>query len=246
MLAAVLALVAVSIVVGVKVLLLARRTRGFPERVLGVYFLLGGGVGYPLSAVSAVSGEWQAVLAAVSSVFVSGALWLLFVFTARVFYGGRGPARGAVVFGAALCLAYTVGYSVSQLSAETEAELLRSTMTWGGFSLFVSAAAFGWTGVESLRHWAVYRRRVVLGLADAVAVNRMLLWGLMGTIILAVVVIDTLLLYTGTAVAREVLLPLVTSVAGILSSACLALAFLPPRSYLEAVRRRAAASAGAL
>jgi hypothetical protein len=145
-----------------------------------------------------------------------------------------------------MALAYALGYSVSQLSAETEADLLRSTMTWGGFSLAVSAAAFGWTGIESLRHWAVYRRRVLLGLADAVAVNRMLLWGLMGTIILAVVVVDTLLLYTGGTVAREVLLPLVTSVAGILSSVCLALAFLPPRSYLEAVRRRAAASAGAL
>jgi hypothetical protein len=246
MLGAVLALVAVSIVVGVKVLRLAQRTRGLPERLLGSYFLVGGGVGYPLSAVSSISGEWQPILASLSSVFISVALSFLFVFTARVFYGKSRAAQVGAWLGIAMCLAYALGYSISQLSAETEEALVRSTMTWGGLSLFVSAAAFGWTGVESLRHWTVYRRRVLLGLADAVAVNRMLLWGLMGTIILAVVAIDTLLLYTGGAVAREVLVPLVTSVGGIVSSLCLALAFLPPRSYLEAVRRRAAASAGAL
>jgi hypothetical protein len=246
MLGAVLALVAVSIVVGVKVLLLARRTRGLPERLLGLYFVVGGGVGYPLSAISSIAGEWQPILASLSSIFTSIAMSFLFVFTARVFYGKSRGAQVGVALGMALCLAYALGYSISQLSARNEAELVHSTMTWGGLSLFVSAASFGWTGIESIRHWAMYRRRVLLGLADPVAVNRMFLWGLMGTIVLAVVAIDTLLLYTGGEVAREVLVPLVTSVGGILSSLCLALAFLPPQSYLEAVRRRAAAAAGAL
>jgi hypothetical protein len=64
----------------------------------------------------------------------------------------------------------------------------------------------------------------------------MLLWGLMGCFALGAVVIDTLLLYSGSRVAREVLLPTITAAAGLLVSVCMILAFWPPAAYLAFVR----------
>jgi hypothetical protein len=58
----------------------------------------------------------------------------------------------------------------------------------------------------------------------------------MGCCALSAVVIDTLLLYSGGQVAREVLLPMVTAAAGLLVSVFMILAFWPPAAYLAFVR----------
>ena len=116
-------------------------------------------------------------------------------------------------------------------------------MLWGGLSLVISGVGYAWTGIESLRHYATYRRRLALGLADPVVVNRMLLWGLMGLATVVVVVVDSVLLYAASELAREVGIPLVTSGGGLLVGILLTLAFFPPPRYLAVVRRRAAATA---
>jgi hypothetical protein len=239
------ALIGVSLAVGVKLLLLARRTHAFPELALGLFFLLGAGLGYPLSAAAGMAGAWQPVLAAGSSLFVGTATMMLYSFTARVFHPGERWAWGGVALGVALCLVYIVGYSTSQLTARSEEELVRSTMIWGGVSLVMSFGAYGWTSVESLRQYALHRRRHVLGLSDPVVTNRMLLWGLMGLTTIAVVVIDACLLYSGSTFARQIAIPLVTSMGGLLFGAFLMLAFFPPAAYLARVRRSARTVQGA-
>jgi hypothetical protein len=241
-LAGLLALCGVSLAVGIKLLLLARRTRGFPELALGVFFLLGGGIGYPLSAASALAGRWGTLLAALSSLFTGTSLAMLYVFTARVFHRGHGWARGVTRLAVAFCLIYCLGYATSQITATTPDERLRSTLLWGGVSLVLSGGAYSWTSFESLRHYAMYRRRLALGLADPAVVDRMLLWGLMGAATVLVVVLDAILLYTASAPVRETAIPLITCGGGLVVGLLLTLAFFPPPRYLAAVRRRAARS----
>jgi hypothetical protein len=236
------ALLGVSLAVGVKLILMARRTHGFPELALGLFFLMGGAVGYPLSATAPMAGDWQPFVAAASSVVISIATIFLYAFTARVFYAGRPGGRIGLGLGAVLCLLYPIGYSVSQISAQNADELLRSTMTWGGLSLVMSAGAFGWSSFESLRQYALHRKRVALGLADPVVTNRMLLWALGGASILTVIVIDSIALYSGSDFARLTIIPLVTSAGGLVYGASLTLAFFPPERYLAAIRSRTPAS----
>jgi hypothetical protein len=229
-------LFAVWIVTGVRMIRLARRTRGVPELLLGTSLLLQAGLGYPISVVSQFAGDWALLVTCVSATFSNTGMGFLYVFTARVFHDASRWAWVAVGAAAALLVVQVVGNTVSQALAATPAEKLSVIMRWGGASLALSGAAWGWAGFEALRYHALLRRRVALGLADPVVANRVLLWGLMGAVAFGCVVVDTLLLYSGIPRARDVLLPLVTAVAGLLVSACMLLAFWPPEAYLARVR----------
>lgn len=240
MLAAVAALFTVWIVVGVRMLRLARRTGNFAERVLGLGLLLQAGIGYPLSAVAPYTGGGEAAVGAVASLFSNAGCGMLFVFTAHVFHPRSRWAWVAVGAASALLTVHGLGSGAARMAATTPEAIFASTYLWSPWILALSGAAWGWTGFESLRYYARLRKRAGLGLADPVVANRMLLWGLMGASAVSAVVIDTLLLYLGDALAQRVLLPLVTSVAGLAVSLFLVLAFLPPRAYLDAVKRRAA------
>ncbi len=184
------------------------------------------------------------MLASVSAVVNAVATMFLYAFTTRVFHPGRPGAWLGFAVGSALCVAYAIGYSSTYLGSHSEAELLRGTMIWGGVSLVMSGGAYGWSSFESLRQYAMHRRRLALGLSDPVVANRLLLWSLMGLATLAVIVIDALLLYGGSRFAREIVIPLVTSSGGLVAAACLALAFFPPDSYLAGLRRHAASQPG--
>lgn len=235
----------VSLAVGIKLLLLARRTRAFPEFALGFYFLVGAGIGYPLSGAAPFMGSWQSTMAVASTLCTGTATLMLYAFTARVFRQGQWIGKAGVAVGALLCVVYCAGYGWMHLTATTQEEIVHGTMTWGGVSLVMSLGAFGWTAIESMTHWVRHRRRMVLGLADPVVTNRMLLWGLMGVTTCGIVVIDGGLLYSGSAFAREMLIPVVTSIGGLLFGAFLSLAFFPPDFYLAIVRRRASSEQGA-
>lgn len=230
------ALCVMSLAVGTKLLRLARRTGGVPERTLGLFFLLGGGIGYPLSALAALFPEWHAILSLGSSLFTGVSQAMLFLFTARVFRAGDWRGRVGLAIGFALVLAYVLGYSIANFTASGPEEVLRAQMLWGGVSLVMSGAGYGWTSFESLRHYLRSRRRLAIGLGDPVASNRMLLWALMGLSTIGVVVADAVLLYSAPAFAREVAIPLVTCGGGLVVGVILILAFFPPRSYLDAIR----------
>lgn len=240
-LAGLAALCGMSIAVGAKLLRLAARTHGFPERTLGLFFLLGGGIGYPLSALAAFVPEWEAVLSSASTLFTGVSQAMLFLFTARVFRAGDWRGYVGVGIGVALVLLYVFGYSIAHITAETPADLRRAQMVWGGVSLVMSGVGYGWTSFESLYQYVLSRRRLAIGLGDPVVSNRMLLWGLMGLSTIGVVVTDSVLLYGGSALARDVGIPLVTCTGGLVTGVLLLLAFFPPRAYLEAIRRQAAA-----
>lgn len=229
-------LFAVWIVTGVRMIVLARRTRALPEFLLGMSLLLQAGIGYPLSVVSQFAGDWSLAVTCVSATCSNTGMGFLYVFTARVFHDSSRWAWAAVGAAGALLLVQAAGYVIAQAAAETQAELLTGILRWGAGSLALSGAAWGWAGWEALRYHGLLRRRVALGLADPVVANRMLLWGLMGAVAFGCVLIDTVLLYSGAPRARDVMLPLVTAIAGLVVSACMLLAFWPPTAYLARVR----------
>jgi hypothetical protein len=234
------ALFVVWIVTGVRLIRLARQTQRSPELLLGLALLLQAGIGYPISVLAPYAGDAAPLVWLVSSSCSNGGMGLLFAFTALVFHDRSRWAWMIVGAGAVLLLIQTGGHVIAQ-SAADEAARARGLLLWGGGSLALSGLSWGWTGFEALRYHARLHKRAALGLADPIVVNRMLLWGLMGTIALACVLVDTALLYFAGELGRTVLLPLVTASAGLLVSACMILAFWPPPAYLAWLRGRGSA-----
>jgi hypothetical protein len=118
------------------------------------------------------------------------------------------------------------------------------SLRWAAGSLLLSGSVWCWTAVEALRYHAMLRRRVTLGLADPVVANRMFLFGLMAAVGVGCVAVDGALLYSGIPRARDVFLPLVTTLSGLVTSACTLLAFWPPTAYVARVRGGRRAFAG--
>jgi hypothetical protein len=244
MAAAVLALFVVWNVVGVRLLLLARRTRGFPEFALGLALLLMAGFGYPLSVASQYAGDFHTLLTALSSAFTNSGCTLIFIFTAQVFQPRSRLAWAGVGAAGALLAVHGVGSVMANAAATTREEEVAALRSWSVLIFALTAAAWGWTGAESLRHYLRLRKRARLGLVDPVVRNRMGLWAAMGLLVVGTVLVDVALVFSGSEAARVVILPLVTSLTGLAVSALLILAFLPPRAYLAALRRGADQPAG--
>jgi hypothetical protein len=99
-------------------------------------------------------------------------------------------------------------------------------------------AALAWAAAESLRHAALLKRRVALGLADPVVVNRVRLWGV-------AMLISTLMCAAGTA-TQWAGVPILNTEGGgaalaglgLVSGSALYLAFFPPPAYRRFVARR--------
>src|SRR5262245_37114056 len=90
-----------SLVVGGRILLLARRTRQWPERVIGLSLFLSGGIAYPLIVVARLATAWPAGLR--TGVFVVSMLLALIgtlcaaIFNHLVFRPGARWATALVV-----------------------------------------------------------------------------------------------------------------------------------------------------
>jgi hypothetical protein len=131
MLLAVGTLFVVWIVTGVRLMLLARRTRALPEFLLGLALLLQAGVGYPLSVVGQSAGAFAIVAIALGAVCNNTGMGLMAVFTARVFHDTARWAWALVGAMGALLAIQAVGYAVAQAGASSAEEKLQVTLFWG-------------------------------------------------------------------------------------------------------------------
>jgi len=220
-----------SLVLGVRLLLLARRTRKLPELAIGLNFLFAGAIGY-------------ALLLAAESLRLLPAPW-----------DGRGSFAGvtAISFGAA-CVALFSRAVFRPASTAAAAALVALVAwlalgVWGSWVLHVEGveagaggwlgrwgpnlgllAAFGWASLEPLRFAALMRRRLRIGLGDPLVANRLLLWGV-GTGAIAAVALVHLALQLG---GRSELPPSWVGVVSLLvlaTAVCEWLAFFPPRAW---------------
>lgn len=222
-------MVAVDAVVGVRLLLLAQRTRELPEAALGAAFVLLGAIGYPLSTAARrgllPTDEANATLMAVGFAAQNLACFAIYWMTARTFRAGVRWAQGLVV---AAGLAFVMSYVGHALETGFVGD------TTGGayyLGLVTRTGAFAWVCFESLRQYGLARRRLALGLVDPLIVNRFLLFGL-GTggvfaafaIFLAAKLMDAPVAESGWVLAA-------TGMAGLFAAVPTWLAFLPPPFY---------------
>ncbi len=221
--------------VGIRLLVLAARTRQMPELALGVTLFASGGLGGILYFLGTSRAEELGALA----VWVRGGGRLCrsagaltrWGFTWRVFRPGRRWA--AALFSVAVCAVvagfvgegFATGFSGGSFDA-----------VWSQLGILARGLAFLWAAVESFLYFDLLRRRLRVGLADPVVVNRFLLWGIATSTafgIYAVALVN--LLHSPTHdVAAGVFGPtwaLLTSVLGLTSAVCTWLAFLAPAPY---------------
>jgi hypothetical protein len=234
-------LVVGSIVVGVRLLVLHRRTGAAPELLLGGMLLLAVGVGYPLMiATPRVNPAWAGALKMTSALAINTGFSLLFVFTWRVFQPQAAWARALTAAGVLTMLVSAMQQGIQVTThgvLDTLSQPLSAVLLQGGPVI----VAYAWTAWESLRYHGMMRRRVRLGLADAAVSNRFLLWGMMALVVNTGVVVNfaAIAMHTNTLDTPWVLL--LSSTTGLTQVVLLVLTFLPPRSYLTWVRARAAA-----
>lgn len=234
------AFVLVSLVVGVRLLALAARTRELPELAMGLGLLLLGGVGYPLLETiehsHALSLDRRvALLGTQMGCHVIGTTAFTF-FVARVFRRGS-PLPLALT---ALVLAAIVGLVLLQIQVAGMAAFVREgTGPWRVHAA-VSLLPLVWGGLESARWRRMLRRRLALGLADPVVADRFRLWSVGMFAAAGVAALSTGLELAGLSLTGSTVGSLVVAVGGLVSATSLWLAFVPPRSYLRRLAARTA------
>jgi hypothetical protein len=243
------------LIVGLRLATLARRSGALPERVLAIYFLASPFVGAVAQCAAyaglsdpslRLSDSWTYAALAISTLSMGVGAAAIFVFTWKTF---RPESRAARAVVATACITLCVGFALEVYQDGFELMILPGTGHWLAWLGRVSA--FAWLSFECFRHWMMLRRRLRLGLARALVVNRFLLWGLFSAATFAVLWSDlaarvayVLQAGTSTEILIEVAAPIVdvtlavTMFTGMVSAATLVLAFFPTPAYRGWIERR--------
>jgi len=238
-LAAVALYCAVSLGVGVRLLLLARRTGEWPEFLIGAGFLCGGMIGYPFSvvanAMTANAPETAQIANALGQAGM-GLATVFILFSWRVVFAP--DLRGGTAL-TALWAACILGLTLLViLTTSPGPERFSQNTYWP--ALAAQASAYAVNAIASLRYASMLRRRLEIGLGDPVVANRIRLWGVAGLAI----TVQYLYALASILVVRvglpAIYHPLTIAILGIGAATCIALAFFPSHAYTERIRAAAA------
>lgn len=226
-------------VVGVRMLMLARRTRGRHELLMGLGMILIGAIGFPGSTASGFGrsvGEMSIPLWFFFTSITQVGLILIYAFTWQVFRPNEAWGKAVVVSGSLLMFVSLVLSAVALTGAPPDASstaVARNGMFVGmtGYS-----GCFLWSAIEGFVHHRNAKRRLAIGLADPVVVNRFLLWGFFGVAATLINVSSFIGNAIGVDPSRSPLVLVPMGVLGFAASVAMYLAFLPPASYLARVR----------
>lgn len=221
-----------SLAIGLRLVWLAYRNRELPELLIGLGILGIGPAGFAGTVLAVVvlgprhPFAAGCLLAAATLAISTGAI-AAYVFNWTVFRSGDRWAK-AIVGAAGLLFAIVFGGQLAN----------------GGFKLplhlnawfhLQSAGVTGcllWGSGESLRYYALMRKRLRLGLADPIVTNRFLLWGLgIGSAGVGSLISVAVTLVTGSAMQELDWLTLSNSLFGLAAAVLMWIAFLPPAPY---------------
>jgi hypothetical protein len=228
-----------SLVIGARLLLLARRTGEIPELLIGLAVLGIGPLGYGLSMLGfATAGRSTITSAALQgcafvAIFIGSAAQCLFVW--YVFRRQTAWAR-PLVFAAITLLAMACAVDI------LENGLVNRSVDgfWYRASMAVRLLVMVWNSVESLLYWGRMRRRLRLGLADPLVTSRFLLWGISaGAAFFGSGLIFAVATLTGANPNQMPGLTLIVSLHGLAAAIAMWFAFQPPAFYRRFVERRA-------
>lgn len=237
--------VLVSLVLGPRLLALARRTQQIPEFTMGFCLLLMGGLGYPLASVAraatALPDDIRGLLLGCSALCNSVGFAALAIFTWCVFRPRSAVAELGVAAG------------IAALAVLIPAEAVWPGLVAGALSRQPYPAAPGylrvaiglgvlyWASLEAALFTSRLRRQRALGLADPVVADRVRLW----TVAISCASISYsaafVLALRGIDIATSPVGAGIVGALGLASAGSTWLAFLPPTRYVAWVRSRAAA-----
>ncbi len=239
--------VLVSLVLGPRLLVLARRTGELPEFTMGLCLLLMGALGYPFAAVgravTALPDDVRGLLVGCSALCNTVGFIALAIFTFRVF---RPSSRAAevLVLASVAALAFLIpaeavwpGLVESALSVEPYPGAP------GYLRVVVGLAILYWASAEAALFRRQLRRRLALGLADPVVADRVGLWAVAISCASISYTISFALSFRGIDLAASAVGAATIGTLGLASAISAWLAFLPPAPYLRFVRGRAGAAA---
>jgi len=231
----------------IRLLLLWRRSRQLPELAIGVGFALIAGVGLPAMGLGGLGSESNAGvdywLVGFGLVNVAVGIFAVQVFTWKVFRPDAAWAAalawGSLVAGLVIAAG---GLRAIAAAPPDVTPAVAGTSWWLALRLLFEVW-YVWTGVESLREYFKARRRLALGLSDPVAANRFLLWGAMGVYLAFNGAFAMALEQSGMTPIKDSLPALVLAANGVGAGVLILLTFMPPKSYCDWVRTRAAVEA---
>lgn len=231
-------------VVGIRLVALSRQSRELPELALGAGLLLIAFVGMPLAALgripATVGSPAGHAAFAVGIVVVTLGLALLYVFNWRVFRADSWKARIFVAAAGVSLLAVGCASAWQGAQASTIEEILARTRVWSLALMELVALQFAWAATESLLYHRAMRRRLALGLADPVDVNRFLLWGLASAAGAMLCGGLALCVLAGMTLMVDPLPLNLIALTGAVCSVSWFLTFFPPEAYQRFLRRSAA------
>jgi len=230
----------IAAVVGIRLLLLSRKTGQLAERLLGLGVLLTASLGYGVMMVAAVGRSMLSDPSAPSALYtyITTAGWIfhnlgvmsVVGFVVHVFRHGVVWAR---VLAVVMSITLWAGWALHVFQGGMAGQLPQ-----GGF--WITFAIIGtypfWTAIESFAYYVRMRKRVALGLGDQLVANRFLLWGIAslttaGSIwfVTIPILVEGNLSQVGTPLSAICML--VTGVLGIATVATYWLTFFPPAWY---------------
>jgi hypothetical protein len=235
-----------SVVVGVRLLLLARRTRQAPETLLGIALILGGFLAHGLAAIVYGVRPAEPVLSIVHyslRACAACSCGLVLIMAWHIFRRHETWAKALVAIVLPVLFAYI--FRDLWLSRGAPPADLRRPLYWV-FSASLSVP-YVWNTIEALRYQRLLQRQWNIGLpADILLARRMRFWAVgmaaIGSMLLAMDCIRVVNLIAGAPLMEP---RLIISALGLISTCSLMLAFFPPRAYVRWVASETAARSAA-
>lgn len=244
---------AIMLTLGVRLMLLAVRTQKLPESFLAAHFILCCGLGYLLLIIGLTGAYQPGLMPPRVATSLNGVGHLLscvgvfggICFNYLVFRPKQTWALRLVWLSALTMATGYVGYGLSGGFSDGR---FAGVWFWLFYGTYIAGAA--WVVVEPLRYYRVMRRRLRLGLADPLVVNRFVLWGSGSVCRLAMLVVGAVVPAFFDRISPE-FWPIISSwtliaaaIAGLGVAFSYWLTFFPTRAYVRFVTQRHSAVEG--
>ena len=233
--------------ISIRLLLLWRRTRQWPELLISSGFLLLALLGFPLLGLSGLAeptiGAVHAPTLAIGLAALAASIVLLHAFTWQVFRPHASWARLFVLANAIAATAVAVLFLRAVVTAPPDSVSLEVHGPWSLAVRLLFQVWYVWVGIESLLEWSRARKRMALGLSDPVSVNRFALWGSMGNVLALNGAVAMVLEARGMSPMNDALPAIWLGLNGAVAGVLMFLTFVPPAGYVEWIQRRHTARA---
>jgi len=230
--------------VGMRLLMLAKRSRKLPELLLGLSLIVGGTFGASLEA-GGLAIKLEVEPSVVGMLLLAGktcgalALGFQGFFIWKVFRPDSAWAPVLIGVCISVTVASLVGFGFSGTFSTGHVPMI-----WFWPELLARTAGSAWLVFEAIRYYRLMRRRQAIGLGDPVISNRFLLWAIGGVcgMLMMLTAVPPVLDPNSThpMMAFDIL---AFSAFGIGFSVAYSLVFFPPAAYLQWIGVRAAARA---